>query len=370
MSIFRKRNYNINRIENQARNYSQQPAKKPKKSKFERACKFAKRILKLKAPKKTQEKMNESIMMIDMDITPDGVFSLTVLSFISLFIVIIPLLFLLRNMVILFPFIPFIVAYVIYTYPDYMAIVTKIRASDETIKVILYMVIYLRFNPHLEGALNFSAEHCHGPIGKDLKEILWGIETGQYLNVRSAISSKMEKWLIWDKEFVESMNLLLSMTRIGSEEVRKNTLEKSLSYILTSTYEKMKEYSRNLRSPITLIHSMGITFPLMGLVMFPMISIFLHDEINPMYLTVGYIAILPSILYFYLKRTISKRPGAFSFPDISHHPDLPPMGKYAIKLFKKKYFLPVIFVTILIIFYTSIPSFLHFVYIGNNLRPD
>jgi len=363
MSIFIKKNknYNIQEIEKKANNYSPKKLDKSikKYSKFERACNSSERMLKLKAPKNSQEKFNESILTTNLNITPSGVFSLTILSFIGLFLLIAPFFFLPGSVKIFLPFIPFIVAYFIYTYPGYLATVTKIRASDETIKIILYMVIYLRFNPQLEGALSFAAEHCHGPIGKDFKELLWGIETGQFLNVRQAISTKMEKWLIWDKEFIESMNLLLSMSRIGSEEGRKRTLDKALSYILTSTYEKMKEYSRNLRSPMAIIHSMGITFPLMGLVMFPMISIFLHDQFNPFVLGFGYIVILPSILYFYLKRTISKRPGAFSFPDVSYHPNLPPEGKYELKLFKRKYFVPVLLVSLLILFYVSLPGLVH-----------
>ena len=63
--------------------------------------------------------------------------------------------------------------------------------------------------------------------------------------------------------------------------------------------EKMKSYSRNLRSPMTMIHSMGIVFPMMGLVMFPMISIFLNDQVNPFILGFGYVVVLPLILYLY-----------------------------------------------------------------------
>ncbi len=347
-------------IEEKANIHSPKKIEEPNKgSKFERACNFSEKILKLKAPKGSEEKINESILTTNLNITPSSLFSLTIIVFIGLFLLITPFFFLSGNLKIFLPFIPFIVAYFVYTYPSYFATITKIKASDETVKIILYMVIYLRFNSQLEGALSFAAEHCHGPIGRDFKELLWGIETGKFLNIKKAMSAKMEKWLIWDKEFVESMNLLLSVSRVSSEEGRNRTLNKALSYILTSTHEKMKNYSRNLRSPMTMIHSMGIVFPMMGLVMFPMISIFLSDQVNPFILGFGYVVILPLILYLYLKRTISKRPGAFSFPDISHHPDLPPKGKYELTIFKKKYFVPVLIVSLLILFYISLPGLIH-----------
>ncbi|MBL7170217.1 MAG: hypothetical protein ISS48_04315 [Candidatus Aenigmarchaeota archaeon] len=367
--IFRKRkNYDMQGIQIQAEKYVPKILRKKvkKTTKFEKMCAFAEKTLKLKAPKKAQEKLRESILMIDLDITPNGVYSLTFLLLFGGLFITLPFLFLPFGFKYFLPFIPFIAAYLTYTYPNYLAVVTKIRAADETIKVILYMVIYLRFNPQLENAFGFAAQHCHGPIGKDIRELMWGLETGQFIDLKRAMSSKMEKWLIWDKEFVESLNLILSLSRVGSEEVRKKNLEKALSYILTSTYEKMKEYSRGLRSPITMIHSMGITFPLMGLVMFPMISIFMHDQVNPFYLAFGYTVVLPLILYFYLKRVISKRPGAFSFPDISDHPDLPPQGRYPLKIFNKKYLVKVTFAALIILFYVSIPGFIHIFSLGSN----
>jgi len=374
MLIFKKKKLDVNEIEKKARNYSPNKSEKPKRPKFERLCNFSERKLKIKAPEGMQKKFKEHIFSTDLNITPNGVFSLTILTFISLFILIIPTFFFPGSLKVFTILIPFIGAYFIYTYPKYNADVTKIKASDETIKIILYMVIYLRFNPQLEGAFSFAAEHCHGPIGKDFKELLWGVETGQFLSIKQAIGTKMEKWLAWDKEFIESMNLLLSMTRIGTEDLRKKSLDKALSYILTSTYEKMSEYSRNLRSPMTMIHSMGITFPLMGLVMFPMISIFLSDQFNPYVVGLGYIVILPSILYFYLKRTISKRPGAFSFPNISQHPELPPEGKYKITIFGKKILAPVLLISLIVLFYVSIPGMIHLFdlaskYIGMKQNP-
>lgn len=364
----RKKSYDIKEIQEKAESHEPQkiliPSEKPPK--FERFCNFSERALKLKAPKSSQEKLRESILMLDIDITPNGVFSATILVFISLFLLALPFFFLDGSMKLLMPFIPFIAAYLVYTYPSFLATVTKIRASDETIKVILYMVIYLRFNPQLENAFSFAAEHCSGPIGKDIKGIIWGLETGQFIDLKRAIGTKMEKWLIWDKEFVESINLILSLSRVGTEDIRKKNLEKALTYLLTSTYEKMKDYSRNLTSPITMIHSMGITFPLMGLVMFPMISIFLHDQMNPLYLAFGYTVFLPLILYFYLKRVISKRPGAFSYPDISYHPDLPPEGKYVLKLFNKKLLVPVVVLAIIFLVYISIPGIIHIFSLGSN----
>jgi len=327
---------------------------------FIKGCNYAGKKLKFKAPKKTAEKMAEALKLTELPVTPDQVISLTIFTLIVSFAAIIPFIIFMPQASIFMLFMPLLLAYLFYTYPTYYAAVTKIKASDETVKVILYMVIYLRLNPQVEGALEFAAAHCTGPIGKDLRKIIWDLQVRRYVRLGDAISSKIEKWLLWDKEFVESMNLIQSLSLESNEQARERTLEKTLTYILDSTYEKMKSYARELRVPMTFIQAMGITLPVMGLVMFPMISIFLWNVVNPAYLIIGYIGILPAFNYFYLRRSISQRPGAFSYPDISHHPDLPPEDKIVLTVGGKKYLLPILMISIVVALLVMMPGIGYF----------
>lgn len=327
---------------------------------YRKAAKYAYKVLKFKAPQKTATSLNASLQMTDLDVTPDEIVSLSLFTIFVLTIAVSPLLLFGQTTVLLIFLVPPMFAYLLFTYPSYNAAVTKIKASDETVKIILYMVIYLRLNPQIEGAVRFAAAHSNGPIGRDLKKIIWDLQIRRYVAINEAISSKIGKWLLWDKEFVESMNLIQALSLETLEVNRERTLDKTLTYILDATYEKMKQYSRDLRTPITLIHTMGITFPIMGLIMFPMISIFLHDTFNPNYLIVGYIAILPAFNYFYLRRTISKRPGAFAYPDITGHPDLPPEGKISIAFSGKKYLVSVLPIALIVTFFLLLPGIAYF----------
>jgi len=327
---------------------------------YQKACRFSGDTLKIKASPSIEKNLSQSLMMTDLNVTADEVFSLTILTAIIGVVISIPLFLLLSSGAVMFALLPFVFAYLLFTYPNYLAAVTKIKANDETVKVVLYMAIYLGLSPQMEGALQFASAHTSGPIGRDLKKIIWDLQIRRFVTVNEAISSKITKWLLWDKEFVESMNLIQALSMEPSNEARKRTLDKALNFILDSTYEKMKDYARDLRTPLLLLHTMGITFPIMGLVMFPMISIFLSDTVNPVYLIAGYIAILPLLNYFYLRRAISKRPGAFSTPDISHHPDLPPEGKFLIRSGDKRYYIPVMMVSIILAVFIMLPGLLYF----------
>ncbi|MBS3055366.1 MAG: type II secretion system F family protein [Candidatus Aenigmarchaeota archaeon] len=324
---------------------------------FVSGCKFAGKTLKMQAPQSISNSLSKHLLTTDIDVTPSEVLSFTVFTIIIGLGISIPLSLVFPFLGYFLPFFPFIFAYLFYTYPAYLSAVTKIKANDETVKVILYMVIYLRLNPQVEGAIRFAAAHASGPIGKDLKKIIWDVEIRKYYTINQAIGSKIEKWLLWDKEFVEAMNLIQALALETNEQAREKTLDKTLNFVLDSTYEKMKDYSRELRTPIMLIHTMGITFPIMGLVMFPMIAIFLSEDLNPGFLIFGYIVVLPLLNYFYLRRTIAKRPGAFAYPDISHHPDLPPQGKLILKISGKKYLVPILPISLIIMFFLLIPTF-------------
>jgi len=64
----------------------------------------------------------------------------------------------------------------------------------------------------------------------------------------------------------------------------------------------------------------------MGLVLFPIIAVFLH--IGATVLFIGYDIILPMVLYFIIIRILESRPLTFSRIDISENPDVPPPGKF------------------------------------------
>ena len=52
---------------------------------------------------------------------------------------------------------------------------------------VLYMVVSLRLTPNLENAVSFAAENLRGPIGRDLKRMMWDLSTGRYLNAEELL---------------------------------------------------------------------------------------------------------------------------------------------------------------------------------------
>jgi len=250
-------------------------------------------------------------------------------------------------------------AYVNYTYPDFSAQITKIRAQQESLLAILYMTIYMRVNPILENAMYFASEHLNGPLGKDLKHILWLIDTEKVNSIEDGINYHIPLWVLRNKTFVKAVLTLHTVIKQPDKENQARILDKSLNTILQSTYEKMKRYAHNLSMPVTILSTFGMMLPLIGLIAFPMMSIFMADSINIGYLFFGYLVVLPSLLWFYTRRIIAKRPGAFSVPDIENNPFVPPDGMYRLRVGDRHYLIPVFKLAIIVGLLIMTPGIFH-----------
>jgi hypothetical protein len=327
-------------------------------TKFEKLCKLLSKPFRLKAPGFVKSKISDPIYMADMQVNEDEVFTATIVSFIIGSILTLPLMGYLGMPLGIFAlFIPLFFSYNILLYPPFYADVVRIRAGNETVDIILYMVIYLSLNPVFEKAIEFAAMNCHGPLGGDLKKIMWDVEMGRFTTVKEAVGVYSKKWCIWNNEFVESLITLQMVSTQPTQERRRTILDEALNRTLRNTFEKMEQYSKDMKVPSMMILTFGILMPLMGLIMFPMVSIFMSQEVKVEIIAIGYVVVLPAMLLWYLQRLISKRPAAFSHSEKTggvkprkyiEHP------KLNIKI-------PIKILAILLFVLLALPGILHFV---------
>ena len=151
------------------------------KSWYEKYCKFAEK-LKFNPPKRLEEKFAVDIVFSSLNVTPTGIFSASILTLIISAMIFLIFSFFTHDATILIfvGLAPFLGFWYILTYPGFQASIIKVQAGDEAIKVVLYMLIYLKLNPSLEGAANFAAKHAKGPITEDIKKAMWDLEVGKY----------------------------------------------------------------------------------------------------------------------------------------------------------------------------------------------
>jgi len=297
---------------------------------YEVATKLARKILPVKPSVNAKIKLEESLKAAYINTSAEAAYSLAFLS------TILTLLFVLLGIAygggLVFALIGFLFAggvyYYFYNYPMAKAKSMSVKMSADTVLAVLYMVIYMRSSPNLEGAIRFAAQNMKGPLSWDLKKLLWDIEVGTYPSADAALVNYIYKWKDKNKDFAEALHLLRG---ISVEPARRDIIfNETIDVILTGTRERAKHYAAGLQMPMMLIHAMGVLLPVMGLVLFPVVLIFISNVVKPVFIFFGYDILLPVILYFIVNYVLQSKPPTFSQPDISAAKGVPPIGKFAI----------------------------------------
>ncbi len=300
--------------------------KRDKKNFFESMCAFSEKILKLNLTGESAERLQKDITFTGLNCTPSGVLSFSILALVvllltnGLIIALLKALIALPTIFILF-FLGLApgISYYIYNYPKFYSSILRMTMGRDLVLAILYIIVYMKSTANLEGAVRYAAENVSGKLAKDLKLLLWNVEIGKFATVDDALLDYVGMWKEYNKEFVEAIELVMESMIDPSQERRNNLLDKAIDIVLEGTGERMKKYARGLEMPIEVIHGMGILLPVMGMVVFPLVTIFLKDEITHLdiYLVMGYNIFLPIIVFVFIYNTLLKRPPTFSSVDLS-----------------------------------------------------
>ncbi|MFB6115650.1 MAG: hypothetical protein ABEK04_05210 [Candidatus Nanohalobium sp.] len=331
----------------QYQEYKEEEREEQELSQYEQLCYRMASLFNLSADESTKEKLNPPIQLMNWEITPGMVLSATAgvgfFSFTAWFIV-----FMLNTVVIhLIPTSLLLITVLApvgvsaYTYykPIFAAKDKVIRSSGEMILSILYMVVYMRSSPNLEGAIRFAALNLEGPISKDLKRVLWNVEVGNYNNIEKALEDYTERWKDYNEDYLESLNLIKASMNEPNPDRRDELLQDSIDTILNSTQEKMKHYAQSLHTPVSIINALGAMLPVLAMIMLPLISVFMGGAITPLHLIIIFNIMLPITLWIFMQRVLSSRPPTVS-SKAKNTSELPPEGHFNLNMFGNEYQLP------------------------------
>jgi hypothetical protein len=311
---------------------------------YEKACNLSGKLLKLKVSPKKATELQKNIDLCHFQITPSGVISFSILAPIILMIfgsLIFFGLFQMMFFVVFFLLAGLLLIAPLQKLPIFIGNSWRMKSSNQMVQCIFYLVTYMKHTSNLERAIQFASDHLTPPLSLDMKKVLWNIETGKFSSIKDSLETYLEHWTEWDREFVEAMHLVISSLYETSEERRLALLDKSLDVVLTGTYEKMLHYAHNLKSPMTMLHMLGIILPILGLVILPLVVSFMGGEgSSPLrmavYIAVLYNITLPIVVFYLGKVILSKRPTGYGDTDISEqNPELKKYKNVLIPLGKK-----------------------------------
>ena len=291
----------------------------PEISRYERWAKSLGNIITLKIAEKDRIKVQRSIDIAHLDITPSQAVTLSLMSGVAVFIatlLIAVAIYMINNSIqLLFVFLGLIAAmfigYYTYTMPSRLANSWRLRASSQMVPSVLYVVVYMKHTSNLERAIEFASEHLEGPLALDFKKIFYDVEMGKFSTIKQSLDNYLDTWREYAPEFVESFHLIESSLFEPSDSRRVQILEKALQVILDGIYEKMLKYSREIRTPLTNIYMLGIILPTLGLALLPLASTLLGGIIQWQHVLVMFNIIIPFFVFYMTSQALLKRPGGY-----------------------------------------------------------
>ncbi len=327
---------------------------------FEKLCDFSISLMPFFKGIKNKD-MSEALEIANIKATPGSVTASAVLTFLLGLLSMLPFLVIHNINFAFFAIGTFtFIAVIIYTYPRYKSEITKIQAQQDSLLAVLYMTIYMRVNPILENAILFASQHISGPLEKDLKRIMWLVNMQKVESINDAVKIFTPLWIKRNPSFVKAFLTMEEVLNQADAENQSKLLDKALNELLNETFTNMKHYAHDLKMPVMLVNMFGLLLPLIGLITFPLIGIFMAGSISMSSLFFGYIVLLPALVYFVSERIISKRPGAFSAPSIKNIPHLPKKNHYLLKLKDgREVNIPLVPIALGVAFLIMLPGFVH-----------
>jgi len=284
---------------------------------YERACNFCENILKIRPNKEKKEELLKSIDRLELEITPEGANSFAFfvgIGFILIGVLVFVIGLIFGELLLFFPFLfaifGLISIFLLASRPNRMALKLRLKAENNMVLCILYVIMYMRHTSNLEHAIKFAATHIDEPLSKDFKLVFWNLETGKYNALKESLDAYLESWRGYNMDFINSFHLIESSLYEPTEERRLDILEKALSTMLDGTYEKMLHYAQDLKSPVTTLYMLGVILPILGLIVLPLMGSFLG--LKWYWLAFFYNLILPVFVYYYGTNLLVKRPAGES----------------------------------------------------------
>ena len=310
---------------------------------YGKLCNFSEKLVKISPSKKDREKIQKDIDFCHLNITPEGVMSTNVITAVVTLIILI-----IYSVISFSGFYEFKVGYAslifvtgmfltyyTITYLKNIRSIYEMESGSESVNMIIYMAMYMRNTPNLEKAIEFTSANLSGNLAYELRKMLWDVEVRNFTNIKDALLQYTDKWK-QNRDLIEAVSLLISSTsQIGNKRIE--TLNRAVKIMIDGNRVNAKNFTNDLKTPVIVVHALGIVLPLLGFVMFPLISTFLNIGVIPLF--VIYNMLLPMILYMVIRRINNKRPATYSKIDVTENPDLPKPGNFFIgkKQFKAKY---------------------------------
>jgi Flp pilus assembly protein TadB len=289
----------------------------PQLSRYERWCQTLGSMIKLKVSAKDEAKIKKDLEIAHLEVQPWQALTLSVMAFVSVFML--GILLSLASLLITgsFPFLflflmvllSMFMFYFINGIPRRLASLWRLKASSQMVPAILYVVVYMRHTSNLEKAIAFASDNLQYPLALDFKKVFYNLQIGKFSTIKESLDNYLETWRDYSPEFIEAFHLVESSLFEPDNARRIQVLEKSLQVVLDGVYDKMLKFTHNVRSPLTNVYMLGVVLPTLALALLPLASAMVGEFLKWHHIFILFNLVVPFAVFYLTDKIMLLRPG-------------------------------------------------------------
>ncbi len=209
-------------------------------------------------------------------------------------------------------------------YPIELAEKTKRKIIFEIPDLMNYLIMYLKMNPNLERAIEFTVSKTSGILSKDLRKILWRLRTGEYITIEEGLDEFAYKWGIIAPYLKKAIMGIRGSIIESDDEKREMKLDSIMKDLLASIKDEMETQIQKIKTPSIYLYYLGVLLPLMLIILLPVGLLFVDlPFINALTISIFYCIIMPIVVYYMAQSALSNRPHIFEEYKLSKdHPTI------------------------------------------------
>ncbi len=195
-----------------------------------------------------------------------------------------------------FFFIGSILAIAAYVYPVNIFYSQRmINYSEEMLKAIMRISTYISLNSSMEYAIVLTKEHLWGTLYTQFNDIVKQLRLREHNTLGEIFEKYTPIWNEVNPDFVKALRLIETAS-MSAESERDKILAEVQESLIIAYHTAGKRMAEDLSSKSKALVAVGVLFPIISLMLLPLVSVFMPDFLQPALLAFIYDVLFPSLL--------------------------------------------------------------------------
>lgn len=206
-----------------------------------------------------------------------------------------------------FMFFGLILTLVAYVYPVNIFYTQRMIAyREEMLKSIMRISTFVSMNMSMEYAIINTKDHLWGTLRTQFEDIVKQLR----LRIKNTLGDVIEIYTpIWNKanpDFVKALRLV-ETAAMSDDEDRRKILDEVQETLIISYHTTGKRFAEELASNAKTLVALGVLFPIISLMLLPLVSVFMPQYLKTPFITFVYDVLFPGFLLIMALNFSAKR---------------------------------------------------------------